>query len=536
VEDKNKTQIQTQMENNLNMQQNSPSKRPKKRVRINLVASTQPLTAGTGFKVSTDLLASDFSTAMNDPFAKSSTKSTTKSTTFAVPAAPTTTSLPAPITTSLPTPTPTNTITALKQHASPTKQTQQVKQLHEEGQEFMCHANKVIKFHFPTTSAQLDAILSNATTSNIHPEYTHQLFGDDETIIGFKDLNIDLIYSASNFHLLYRETYTDRLVTIGQTPTENDIVDKLREALPDGWTRDVDAFRKHLIHESNMESESNTKSNEASFTPPGEVVFQYTSNNNEYQVRRSVPSECNAAKEMHERVETMSMYAIDGATYADLEDHRWSIYTIYNNTKRGALVGYMTVFTFDNPFRVNESSRQAMRVCQLLIMPQHQRQGHGRTLLHVAHLEIKRLNMYELTVEDPNNAFTRMRDSMDMRTCVESNYFHLNDVTWQLSTGTNLQDIRSIMRVTKGQINKCYEVLKLHTLDQTLNSPGDANEIVQNEMKNFRLSVKRRLWNAHKAELKKIEDKAVRLQAIELLWREVASSYRVTYANAFAGK
>ena len=145
-------------------------------------------------------------------------------------------------------------------------------------------------------------------------------------------------------------------------------------------------------------------------------------------MRRTIPSENHQAKEQHERVETLAMYMIDGATYADLEDHRWSIYTMYR-TEDNAVVSYMTVFTFDNPFRSGTPEthpRKAMRICQLLVMPEHQRKGHGRQMLEVAHLEVHRLNMYELTVEDPNVAFVRMRDNMDLRKCMEDNCFLLN--------------------------------------------------------------------------------------------------------------
>ena len=94
-----------------------------------------------------------------------------------------------------------------------------------------------------------------------------------------------------------------------------------------------------------------------------------------------------------------------------------------------------------------------------------------------------------------------------------------------------MEELRPGMRLTAGQMNKCYEVLKLHTLEQALTN-GDA--VAMNEMKKFRITVKRRLWLAHKGELKKIDDKKIRLQAIELLWKEVASVYRISYANAFA--
>ena len=240
------------------------------------------------------------------------------------------------------------------------------------------------------------------------------------------------------------------------------------------------------------------------------------------------------------------MYSIDGATYADLTDHRWSIYTAYSKHNQ-ALVGYMTCFTFENPFRGANQPGKAMRVCQLLVMPQHQRQGHGKRLLQVAHEEVTRLNMYELTVEDPNDAFSRMRDNRNLKRCVATDCFGLkgNDLSWEL-TPARMETMHAAMKITVGQINKCYEVLKLHALDQAVGGGGGGESSSSSssssssgtgavaEMSRFRLKVKRRLWNLHKAELKKIEDKNVRIQAIELLWKDVANGYRVTYANCFA--
>jgi histone acetyltransferase 1 len=546
-------------ENMINQHSQSHTERPRKKVRIApvAIANNQPPTIGVGFELSeADKAKMSTISSREGP---TSTSSFTSSSTFSSfsSAAPGLTpsvretspvvALPTPLTTTsskltkptmlVPDASSSSCVpSAVAPSITMTKPQieQPVKQLHEEGQEYMCHANKVIRFWFPSSADELNAILSNKSVihNDLHPSYTHQLFGDDETIIGFKDLSIDLIYSASTFHLLYREQYSDRLVSIGQTASKDDIVNQLRDALPDGWTRDIETFR--CDHFNDNQSNNNME-------PPGEVVLEYVSKNGEsVEVRRSVPYEDVRARETHERVETMSMYFIDGATYADLTDHRWSIYTAYQK-KNKALIGYMTCFTFENPFRTNRS--KALRVCQLLIMPHYQRQGHGKRLLQLAHDEVIRFNMYELTVEDPNHAFSRMRDNMNLKKCVNENYFHLDDLSWGLS-GERKKKIHEIMSVTGGQIIKCYEVLKLHSLDQANNSQissssssnsNSSSSSVKEELKKFRLKVKRRLWNAHKAELKKIDDKDVRIQALEILWKEVANGYRVIYANCFAG-
>ena len=410
------------------------------------------------------------------------------------------------------------------------------------------------------------------------------MFGDDETIVGFRDLSVHLVYSPATLRLFYAEIHSDRLVQIGQSPNEDELVNKLKLAFPDGWTRDATAFRDTFDAELR------------DFTPPGERMLRYETAGRQYVVHRSVPGHDQNARDIHERVETMSMWYIDGATYCDLEDHRWVVYTVFeehggveaaaaaaaatasSSSSSSPLapactysfVGYMTTFNFTNPFRAGGLPAVAMRVCQLLIMPHAQRQGHGKRLLRLAHDEVARLDMYELTVEDPNEAFCRMRDAMDLRNCLAAGFFNFGDsaganadaraaaatataTATAMPLGAQLDDVmvnrvRDHLRITRGQIRRCYEVLKLKALDAAAasitgqaDSPGTAvdpahaerSRRVREDTKAFRLEVKERLWNAHKAQLSKIEDKAQRLQALQMLWGEVAQGFRVCYANAF---
>ena len=261
------------------------SQRPKKRVRIApvVLASDVRPTVSAGFELATTDMAEPVANVASSKsavtFADHSTSSSTGSSSSSSSSSSSTTSSTTTTTTST-TPTSSQSMPlapAIVQRHQECKQQRNsvpeattaqppsaVKQLHEEGQEFMCHANKVIHLWFVNNTTELDHILAGTPSTTVHPAhppYTHQLFGDDETIIGFKDLTIDLIYSSKSSHLLYRETFSDRLVTIGQQPTDNDIVDQLRECLPEGWTKDQAAFRIRL------------KEEEETFTPLGDVVF-----------------------------------------------------------------------------------------------------------------------------------------------------------------------------------------------------------------------------------------------------------------------
>jgi GNAT superfamily N-acetyltransferase len=71
--------------------------------------------------------------------------------------------------------------------------------------------------------------------------------------------------------------------------------------------------------------------------------------------------------------------------------------------------GYMTLFTFHNPFLGSK-----IRVCQVLVLPHMQGRGLGREmLLAVYRLAQSRENVTEVTVEDPCPAFERLRDAVD---------------------------------------------------------------------------------------------------------------------------
>ena len=90
---------------------------------------------------------------------------------------------------------------------------------------------------------------------------------------------------------------------------------------------------------------------------------------------------------------------------------------------RYSLAGYITLFSFYSPFRKPQPGL-VMRICQALILPPYQRDGHGRKMLHtiydLAHQifdtkEKGQEPIREINVEDPAPAFTALRNSVDFQ-------------------------------------------------------------------------------------------------------------------------
>ena len=73
----------------------------------------------------------------------------------------------------------------------PTKQAPRARGCGGGGRPFVCDANDAVSFRLVRTAADM------ATAEPFEPEFTHQVFREDETIFGFRDLRIDIFQSAA---------------------------------------------------------------------------------------------------------------------------------------------------------------------------------------------------------------------------------------------------------------------------------------------------------------------------------------------------
>lgn len=95
------------------------------------------------------------------------------------------------------------------------------------------------------------------------------------------------------------------------------------------------------------------------------------------------------------------------------------LYMIYERGQEPSAftpVGYITVFKFCNPLGRKRSltepqteQNETRRICQVLVFPTFQRQGHCEQLVHcISARALASDNVYEITVEDPVPAFAKV--------------------------------------------------------------------------------------------------------------------------------
>lgn len=122
-------------------------------------------------------------------------------------------------------------------------------------------ANEVIFFRIITDSSEM--ITTNSQT--FKPFYTNQIFGEDELIFGYKDLNIMINFTTSNFFANIDITYSEK------NDNCDDLLALFDKVFPGGYETDKTAFMKLLP-------------NEKSFKPFGKLVNSFILNEVSYEV------------------------------------------------------------------------------------------------------------------------------------------------------------------------------------------------------------------------------------------------------------
>ncbi|KAF0697689.1 Aste57867_11660 [Aphanomyces stellatus] len=353
------------------------------------------------------------------------------------------------------------------------------------------------------TSIQIvnDDDLSKFTS--FHPAFTYHAFGKEEVIHGYRGLQIKITLSAKTFdcHVDVEYDHKDN--------DADDLIERMANSLPKGFTRDKKAFLQSL--------------GDGPFKPAGSLVDTYSTNDKTFSTHYSVLSDDPQGKAYLEKMQKLSLYFIEGADDVDVEDSRWSLYVIYETTHGDHRpVGYITVFTFHTPFTIHVGHN--MRICQVLVLPPYQRQGHGERLVeHIMHQARSMKHVHEVTVEDPVPGFSMLRDVVDVKTCLSHGFFSVPPTgeptcvahgTRSL-TAEGIAAVKQSLKLTKQQTQRCYEVLKLRFLDRS-------NE---EQYKAFRLEVKRRLHTLHAEDLEAMGSADRRKGLLATLYEELEANY-----------
>jgi len=273
-----------------------------------------------------------------------------------------------------------------------------------------------------------------ASLYEFHPKFTYPIFGEAEQIFGYKDLKIDIKFSAYEHKPHIQVRAGKKFVPVGSTKAL-DIESTLQDFLPPS------AFEK--TYDDIQQHEEGSKD----WTPPGKLVQQYTRSGKEYEIWAGSLLDP-VVRRLLDNVQILILFFIEGGQFINLDDvdwtlDRWRVYFVYEKaadrpnpfTTPYCLVGYATTYRFykfsvpksrsattalefypppDEIKPTQLSSR--LRISQFLILPPFQRGGHGSALYQAVYSEvIADPTITEMTVEDPSEEFDKLRDVNDWK-------------------------------------------------------------------------------------------------------------------------
>lgn len=226
-------------------------------------------------------------------------------------------------------------------------------------------------------------------------------------------------------------------------------------------------------------------------SPLGTVLSSWSFNDSRFQIRLS-SHQTPGANDLLKSLEKLAIWYIETADSIDFSDSRFELAIVYeystDDDSLPSICGYMTLYTFFNPFLGNK-----LRICQALVLPHMQGQGIGRELILAAYqLASQRDDVVEVTVEDPADGFSKLRDAVDCEIV-----FTKTDWRSMLETSDH-QKVESAksLKMKYSQYVFALEALEYFHLTKDFDRDPVKNEVVD-ILRPFRLKVKKQLMKDH---------------------------------------
>lgn len=324
--------------------------------------------------------------------------------------------------------------------------------------------------------------------------------------------------------------------------------------------------------------------------PIGEVLEEYSvssSSSSSFVLTVSDGRLSSRACRFHANVQRLALWYIENADHVDIGDQskggHWKVVYLFQKHQsetagncQYSLAGYMTLYHFISLFHKPEGGI-IVRICQALLLPPYQGQGHGGQIIRAIYSKLARqgdkgqnqndndspYKIVQINVEDPAPAFVALRNKTDYNYVMENisewredwpaawfpafcslgtqsaeDAFCRRTVLFDENFFSTLSEVdlllaSALSKLTTRQIQIVHELYVLQEiqsfkakLEENGNNNGDKDfqKLKDDVQKKFRLMVKRRFNKEHREELgslpSKDNQKAFLAQLYESLFKQ----------------
>lgn len=297
-------------------------------------------------------------------------------------------------------------------------------------------------------------------------------FDDDGKIFGYQGLKITIWINTISFHA-YADISFESSYDGGKGITD------LKSALQN-------IFGENLIEEKDVFLQTfKTERNYIKSLVSNAETLQHESSNKDKTL-----SHVEAFRIVGEplghfycRMVPLVLLLVEGSNPIDVNDPRWEIYL---SVKRSdpqeddhlQLLGFAAAYRFHH---YPDGAR--LRLGQILVLPQYQHKGYGSNLIKLLNSVAINENLYDLTVEEPDDTFQHVRTCIDIdrllafdpiKTALDSDVSRLKKEKkipgnrFRFRPPPKVADqVRESLKINRKQLAQCWEILVYLHLDST---------------------------------------------------------------------
>jgi histone acetyltransferase 1 len=437
----------------------------------------------------------------------------------------------------------------------------------------MTNANEAIHINFTRPSSAPDKAISTLEEP-FNPTFTYPIFGEEETIIGYKDPRIDLSFRANDLRPSLRIEFK------GEIALEN--------LLPEDKIKKIDQVFEGILPLN--AAQEGPDPNSKDWTPPGKKIQSFKLHGKDFEIWKTDFKDP-AALQLWRNMQILVLLFIDGASLLELDEEwnleRWTLYLLYEVTPLDdASVSPYTIAGFSTSYRywilptleimratkslpspptssngdtTSSSSRLVQdpetflfktkldpleatsreRISQFLVLPNYQGQALGTKLYEAIFSDlVKQPSVYEITVEDPNEAFDALRDfndivylrklpafaSLSLPTSLPADTLRKNSPIPRdqiLGNGVDLVALRHETKIAPRQFDRMLELHLFSTLPVNNRNTARLTRKEKSSNENdrryyfWRLAMKERIYRKNADLLEQLEDPADRIEKLD---------------------
>ncbi|KAL4297135.1 hypothetical protein GQ457_12G022570 [Hibiscus cannabinus] len=335
----------------------------------------------------------------------------------------------------------------------------------------------------------------------IDPVDLNSFFEEDEKIYGYQGLKITIWVSSISFRALADITFQGKSDG-GKGIT--DLKSALEKIFGETLSDNKDDFLQTFSTENNFISSVVSHGEKLQTKASNGHITHFNGNSeaasSDLEVVR-LKIDNLAAGHLYSRLVPLVLLLVDGSNPIDVTDPSWELYMLTQKkidqpeNTRHLLLGFAALYRF---YHYPDGSR--LRLSQILVLPPYQHKGFGSHLVEVLSNVAISENVYDLTVEEPQEYFQHVRTSFDIKRLLAFEPAHeaVKSAVSRLKQGKLskkahiprflpppdvVDEVRKTLKINKKQFLQCWEILIYLGLDPIEKHTEDYVTIISKRVK-----------------------------------------------------